>query len=474
MAQNTRKVKRQTRRAGKPGVEEPLREIRNDVAGIDIGALEIYIGGRPKADGSPNVHVIGTDTESLLSGAEWMTAQGIRAVAMESTGVYWIPFYQILSRQGFEVQLVDTRTVRSVPGRKSDVLDCQWLRTLLANGLLKGCFLPDDATAGLRSLQRMRQTLRHEQDDWVRRIQKQLDLMNVRVHRAVSDITGVTGMAILRAIVGGERDPKNLARLRDPRCRKSEEEIVRELTGDWREEHLQNLSVALSMHDHIAAQIKTMDQKTHEFLERLRAARVAACLPTAEAAPTHPSPEKAARMAKRGEEPIRQDLARAYGVDLTQIEGVSGETAANILMELGPDIPERFPTEKQFVSYLKLAPNLAISGGHPLRGKGKPKRGGPSVRRFLLSAGSSVRNSKTALGEYYRKTAFRKGAGVAVFATAGKIARRVYRALAKGVEYAIQGDEAWLKATQERACVRLARQAFALGMILVPAEPAPA
>lgn len=221
MSQIKANVKRQRRRSGTGGIEQPLKELRFDVAGIDVGAIENDIACRPHADGKANIRVFHTDTQSLMEAAAWMKSEGVQSVAMESTGVYWMPLCQVLIREGVEVNLVDARAVRGVPGRKTDVIDCQWLRQLHACGLLKGCFLPDDLTAALRSLQRMRQTLRRSQDDWIRRIQKSLDLMNIRVHRAVSDITGVTGMAILRAILAGERDPRKLAALRDRRCHKT-------------------------------------------------------------------------------------------------------------------------------------------------------------------------------------------------------------------------------------------------------------
>jgi transposase len=414
-----------------------------------------------------------TDTQSLNELADWLAAEGVRSVAMESTGVYWIALCQILMARGVEVNLVDARAVRGVPGRKTDVLDCQWLRQLHACGLLKGCFLPDDSTAALRSLQRMRQTLRRNQDDWLRRIQKQLDLMNVRVHRAVSDITGVTGMAIIRAILAGERDPLALARLRDRRCRKSQEGIARELTGDWREEHLANLEVAVGCHDHLAAQIAKVDRTLAGFLDRLRGEREAAGKPTCAAAPPHPAAAKGEAILKRGQEPVRQALAQTFGTDLTRIDGIGVEAAACAFMEMGPDIPSRFPAEDKFVAYLRLAPNLGISGGHPVRGKKARRRGSPPLKRILVTAAMALSNSDTPLGNYYRKTAFRKGAGVAAFATAAKIARRIYRALAFGVEHAVAGDELWRQADTTRRLARLARQAASLGLAIVPA-PAPA
>lgn len=473
MSRVSTNVKRQQRRSGKGGTEEPLRELRFDVAGIDVGATENYIACTPHADGSPNVRSFRTDTQSLNEAADWLTAEGVRSVAMESTGVYWIPLCQVLTRRGFDVNLVDAHAVRGVPGRKTDVIDCQWLRKLHACGLLNGCFLPDDLTAALRSLQRMRQTLRRSQDDWIRRVQKQLDLMNVRVHRAVSDVTGVTGMAIIRAILAGERDPRALAALRDPRCHKNKEEIARELTGDWREEHLQNLAVAMASHDHFAAQIAQIDRNLDRLLTRIATIRETTGKLVASVVPPHPSEEKGQRMIKRGEEPMRQALARTFGIDLTQIEAIGSEAAACVFMELGPDIPVRFPTEKKFVAYLKLAPRLGISGGHPVPRKSKsPRRGSLPLKRILLMAASTLRDSQTALGDYYRKTAFRKGNGVACFATAAKLAQRIYRALAHGIEYATGGDERWKQAELTRRRARLIRQAATLGLNLTPVATA--
>lgn len=470
MPHTARKSKSGAARPTQAGSEEPLREIRTDVAGIDVGAKEIYIASLPLPGNRPNVRCFPTDTEALNEAADWIRSEGVTSVAMESTGVYWIALYQVLVRRGIDVQLVDAYATRNVPGRKTDVLDCQWLRKLHACGLLKGCFLPDDLTAALRSLQRMRRTLRRSQEDWIRRIQKQLDLMNVRVHRAVSDITGVTGMAMLRAIVAGERDPAVLAALRDPRCRKSIEEIQRELTGDWREEHLQNLEMALASYDHFAALITRADQNIDQKLEAIRALREAAGKPVAAAADPHPNAEKRKRLIKRGEEPMRQALVRTFGIDLTLIEGISSETAACVFMEMGPDIPERFATESRFLSYLRLAPGHAVSGGRRLPGKKSGKRRSRSLplKSILMNSASTLRNSDTTLGDYYRKISYRKGSGVAVFATARKLAQRIYRALKFGVTHVLDGQLQWHEGDTQRRLARLKRQASQLGMELSP------
>ncbi|EFK09746.1 conserved hypothetical protein [delta proteobacterium NaphS2] len=215
---------------------EPLKTVQPNAAGIDLGSREHWVAGPPLSDGSPNVERFGTTTTELLRLADWLSEQKVSTVAMESTGVYWIPLFEILDNHGFEVNLVNARQISHVPGRKTDIIDCQWLQLLHSCGLLRGSFRPGDDICRLRSLIRERNTIVAERSDWVRRMQKSLDQMNVCVHHAVSDITGVTGMAIIRAIVDGERDPKVLAGLRDPRCRKSEEEIADELTGNWMSE----------------------------------------------------------------------------------------------------------------------------------------------------------------------------------------------------------------------------------------------
>lgn len=471
MAQAIHKHRNETRslQVGNGGTGE-LGVINLHAAGIDIGATEEWVACPPK-DGQPNVRVFGTDTPSLIELADWLMAEGVTSVAMESTGVYWIPLFELLELRRFKVILTDSRTLGRVPGRKTDMLDCQWLQQLHAHGLLRGSFRPKDATLALRSLLRTMRTLKAQQDDWIRRMQKALDQMNVRVHRAVSDITGLTGMRMVRAIIGGERDPVKLAALRDPRCHKSATQIERELTGNWREEHLFNLRLALASYDHFERQIKKTVQRILLELGAIRKKREADGLSVTppEAVEKHPDPAKACSMERHGQEPLRVALAATFGVDLTAIEGVGAETAASILGEIGPEIRESFPDAKPFAAYLRLAPNLAISGGKPVKGKKKMRQGSPVVHRLLRTAAASVRRSKSALGVYYRKTAFRKGAGTAVFATARKIAQHVYRALAYGIPYVTMGIEEVERKAAERQRSNIERQAAKLGLKLVPA-----
>jgi len=447
-----------------------LDVINLHAAGIDIGATEEWVACPPK-DGRPNVRKFGTDTPSLFELADWLLSEGVTTVAMESTGVYWIPIFEVLEARKFKVILTDSRMLGRVPGRKTDMLDCQWLQQLHTHGLLRGSFRPKDATLAFRSLLRTLRTLKAQQDDWIRRMQKALDQMNVRVHRAVSDITGVTGMRIVRAIVAGTRNPATLAAMRDRRCRKSEAQIERELTGNWREEHLFNLNLSLASYDHFEQQIKkTVDRILFE-LDTIRKKREAAGLNMTppDMVKQHPNPAKACSMESHGQEPLRVALAATFGVDLTAIEGVGAETAASILGEIGPEILEPFPDIKAFVSYLRFAPNLAISGGKPIKGKKKMRQGSPVVHRLLRTAAASVRQSKSALGGYYRKTAFRKGAGTAVYATARKIAQHIYRALAHGIPYVTIGIEEEDRKILDRQRCNIERQAAKFGLKLVPA-----
>lgn len=433
--------------------EGTLAVSRPNVAGIDLGSKEHYVACPPRG-GQANVRVFGTTTPDLLELAAWLKAEGIESVAMESTGVYWIPLYELLSQRGVEVVLADARQIKHVPGRKTDMIDCQWLQLLHGAGLLRGAFRPADAICRLRAIVRQKAALAEEGADWLRRMQKSLDQMNVRVHRAVADISGVTGMAMVRAIVAGERDPRNLAALRNERCRRSLREMTDELTGNWREDHLFNLAEALRMYDFIQERIAAYEAEVQRVLAELAPKDAPAQQP-----PVLPNANKRKLLRVRGQEPLRGALFRASAADLTAIDGISVATAELVLSEIGPDL-DAFPTEGHFVSYLKLSPKLAISGGKPVR---KRPRGTTSTRvgNALRTAATTLRNSKTALGGAYRRLARRKGAGVAVFATARKLAVLIYRMLRYGTAYVDEGLEVYEQRFQDaklRMCAQLAKQ----------------
>jgi transposase len=440
-----------------------LPVVRAGAAGIDLGS-EIHWVCAPAAEGTAReVAAFGATTPELEKMARWLRQRKVVSIALESTGVYWIAPHEVLERHGFELVLVNTRELARVPGRKkTDRVDCKWIQRLHSCGLLTGSFRPVEAVCMLRTLVRDKGNLVAESCDWLRRMQKSLDQMNVRVHRAVSDIDGVTGMAIIRAIVSGERDAHRLAQLRHQRCHKTEEQIAEQLTGHWREDHLFSLRQALKMYDSIQERIGEYDTEMLRRLEEMeREDR------RGQQAPMLASANKRQAIRSRGEEPMRQALYRISGVDLTAIDAIGVATVQVVLSEYGPDL-SRFPTEKHFVSHVMLAPNRPVSGGKPL--KKRKKRGSASTRvaAALRMAAVSMRFSKTALGAYYRQVARRIGADVAVFATARKLATLVYRLLRWGQAYVDQGTEAYEKRYQERRINTLKSTAQQLGYDLTP------
>jgi transposase len=409
------------------------------------------------------VEQFGATTAELHKLVEWLKARGVRSVAMESTGVYWIPVYEVLESQGLEAVLVNTRALKSVPGRKTDVLDCQWIQLLHSCGLLQGAFRPCDEVCVLRALIRERSTLTAATADWIRRMQKALDQMNIRVHHAVSDITGLTGMAIVRAIVAGERNPQVLAELRDRRCHQTVAQIAEHLQGTWRMEHLFVLENALKTYDFFQKSIAQFDAQIMKTLHQLEQ-------PGSSATPVPPLAQEAKmrRLLKRGQQPLRNALCHMAGKDLTSIDGIGVETAQTVLSELGADLSD-FPTEKHLVSYLKLSPKLAISGGKPVASK---KRLSTSTRvgEALRIAASTLRYSKTALGAEFRRLAFLKGSGVAVFAMARKLAILIYRLLKFGQAYLDQGIQGYEERFRQRRMAACYNMAKSLGLKIVTPE----
>jgi transposase len=441
-----------------------LRAIRPMVAGIDIGSREHWACGPARQDGEPNVRVFGTTTAQLDELVAWLAEQGTKSVAMESTSVYWIPLYELLESRGIEAVLVNAHQMRNVPGRKTDFHDCQWLQLLHSCGLLRGSFRPGPAITAMRATHRQLANLVEERGRYVQWMQKALDQMNVQVHRAVADLTGTTGMAIVRAIVGGERDPGRLSALRDPRCQKSAEEIARYLTGTWREEHLFNLDCALQLYDKIEALIAVYEARLLEAM---------ACLQPDERkvapVPMHPNRAKRNAITGRGDEPDRAALWRTAGVDLTRIDGINVGAAKVIVTEVGLDL-SAFPSEHHFASWLRLCPRRPISGGKPL----KTKRNGLGAHRVanaLRMAAVSLRHTKTALGAAYRRIARLKGADIAVFAMARKLAQLVYRMLRYSQDYVDAGEVAYESRFQARRLAGLKEAARSMGYSLT-SDPA--
>jgi len=442
-----------------------LPVLRRNAAGIDLGSERHWVCAATLDGSGREIASFGATTPELLRLAEWLKARQVESVAMESTGVYWIAPHEVLEAQGFEVLLVDTRQLARVPGRdkKTDPTDCECIQRLHSCGLLRGSFRPEEVVCMLRTLVRDKANLVGERGDWLRRMQKSLDQMNVRVHRAVSDIDGATGMAILRAIAEGERDAQKLAQLRDPRCSKTEQEISEQLSGHWREDHLFSLQQALKMYDAVQERIAAYEKEILRKLGDME--REEHHEPTA---PPLPNANKAKKIKKRGQEAKRQALYRISGVDITQIDAIGVETVEVVLSEYGCDL-SRFPTEKQFVSHVTLAPHVPKSGGKPTK---KKKRNSASTRvaAALRMAALSLRHSQTALGAYYRKLAQRLGGDVAVFATARKLATLIYRLLRWGQPYVDQGAAAYENRYRQQRIRSLMAKAKELGYQLAPAS----
>jgi transposase len=423
----------------------------------------MFVCGPADQQGRREMRVFATTTEQIQECVRWLKQLQVRSVAMESTGVYWIPVLEIMESSGLEVLLVDTRPLSRVPGRKTDAEDCQWLQTLHSHGLLRGAYRPSEQISELRTIVRQKAVLVREQADWIRRMHKCLDQMNVRVHHAVKDTQGVTGMAMLRAIVAGERDPRNLAKLRDPGCQKREAEMVELLTGNWRSDHVFNLKQHMAMYDSAARQIAVYEEEIQRRMQEVT--------PPGRKnvqAPPLANIEKRKTMKRREQEGKRQALYRVMGVDLTTIDGIGVETVEVIMSEYGTEM-SKFSTEGEFVKHVGLAPQRPVSGGKVLKNKRK-KQKGTRTAEVLRNAASSLKHSRSALGAYYRRIASRKDSGVAIFATARKLGGLVYRMLRYGQQYVDAGQAEYEKRYEEIRIRALKSTANQMGYNLIKQE----
>lgn len=437
--------------------KQPLKIVHPDCAGIDIGGREHWVAVDPDRCDRP-VQRFSSFTHDLNAMADWLASLEVKAVAMEATGVYWIPVFEVLDARGFEVYLVNSRATRQVSGRKSDVLDCQWIWQLMAHGLLRGAFRPSDPVCVLRAAVRQRATKVDEQARSVQHLQKALTQMNIQLTSAVSNLAGKTGLSIVRAIVAGERDPTTLAKLRDRRLRASEETVAASLHGNWRQEHLFALEQALAHYDFLERQIAECDQVISDDLARLPA--------LAE------DPEPTAKLSRSPHRSTPQQrelqcaLHRVLGVDLTAVPTLGIDTVLVLASEIGPDL-SRFPSVAHFCSWLGLAPPTHISGGKALKGR-KPKvfnRAGQALRQSAANA----RRSQSFVGAAHRARLARMDTAKAIKATAHQLARILYAMLTKAEAYAENGIEAFEARSHDRQVRALRRKAARLGLTLAEA-----
>jgi transposase len=434
-----------------------LERIQPDAAGIDCGQNSHFVAVPPDRDPQP-VREFRTFTAELHRLADWLMQCGVKTVAIESTGVYWIPLYEILEERGFEVLLVNARDVHNVRGRKSDVSDCEWLRELHSVGLLRASFRPAAAIVPLRSYLRQRATLVEEAATRIQRMQKALTEMNLKLHTVLTDLTGQTGLRIVRSILTGERDPERLVIHRDSHCHASHAEIVAALTGNYRAEHLFALKQNFAAYEFLLQQIAECDTQIEALLITLAAQKSlpSAGLPDA----------RRKRLSKHAPTfDIRSPLHRLTGgIDLSQIDSIGPQTALQLVAEVGTDM-SRWKSEKHFTSWLALAPNNKVSGGRLLSSRTPPSanRAALMLRRCAMSLGKT----STALGAFYRRLALRVGKAKAITATARKLALMVYRVLSGTLLYQDPGAAAYQQLNLARQIKSLRRRAQMLGFDLV-------
>ncbi len=461
------KGKRGRRRKGMCLEDRPLSE--PDAGGIDIGAREIFVAVPPDRDENP-VRVFSTFTEDLESMARWLVSCGVTTVAMESTGVYWIPAYDVLEQHGIKPCLVDARGMKNVPGRRTDWHECQWIQFLHSVGLLRAAFRPDGEVCAVRSLMRHRGDMVQMTSQHVQHMHKALTQMNVQIHHVISDITGFTGLAIVDAIVGGQRDPLELAKLRDPRIKASEETIRKSLVGNWRREHLFTLKQSRQMYQNYQEQIAACDEE----IEKLLVGFPPWVDPEGKPLPPDRKKRQSGRK-KKNVNPktgfdLRTESYKLFGVDLTQIPGLR-TMVLTLFGEVGRDM-SRWPTARHFASWLALCPDNDISGGRVLW-KGMRMVHNRAGDLFRLAA-YSLHHEPSPLGNYLRRMKSKMDAPAATTATAHKIAIIFYTMVKKQVEYDATLWEQRDTEREKRFEEKLKRQAHQRGYKLVPIEEKPA
>ncbi len=425
-----------------------------DVAGIDIGSRSHFVAVPADRSETP-VREFGSFTANVYEIVDWLKSCRIRKVAMESTGVYWIPVYDILEMAGFDVTLVNARHVKNVSGRKSDVLDCQWIQQLHSFGLLTGAFRPKREIVAFRTLVRTRDNLVRDQSHQIQLIQKAYTEMNMPLQNVLSDIGGASGMAITRAIIAGERDPKKLAALCDVRVQATAEEVAGAFLGEWLPEQIMAMTCALGIYDAYTTQIAACDQMIEAQLAKMERHEVPAETKRVVARQTRNAPKFDVQIA----------LHKMLGVDLTRVDGIGISTALVMASEIGGDL-SAFPSGKHFASWTGVSPGTRITGGKVISGKVPTSHN--RVGQALRLAASSLKHSNSALGAYYRRMCAKLGKKSGIVATAHKLARIVYALLTKGQAYVDAGQAAFEESQKKRARKSLERRAMKLGFTLVP------
>lgn len=441
-------------------LDRSLPVMRPNAGGIDMGATEAFVAVPADRD-TDSVRSFPTFTQDLHSLADWLKQCRVDTVAMESTGVYWIPLFQILEARGIEVHLVNAQHVHHVPGRKSDVLDCQWLQYLHSVGLLKASFRPEHAVCEIRSLMRHRETLVQMACVHVQHMHKSLDQMNLQIHHVISDITGVTGLAIVDAIVAGKTNPQELAKLRDHRIQASIETVTKSLVGDYRPEHIFTLKQSLTAYRYYQQLIADCDQEVQLRIQAFDTKNTNDDGPTAtaESSPTSTSSTSSFD--------LRSHLERIFGVDLTLIPGFECLRIQTIFGELGADL-SKFPTDDSFCSWLNLCPKDGFSAGRRIRAP-KLKTKNRVANAFRLAA-QSLQNNKSFLGDYYRSQRARHGAPKAIKNTAHKLARIFYHLVTTRQPYDETVFAKLETRNQKRRLHKLQSLARQLGYSLMPAN----
>ena len=433
-----------------------LEQINVHAAGVDVGATSHFVAVPADRDDRP-VREFGAFTEDLYRLADWLAKCGIKTVAMESTGVYWIALFQVLEERGFEVRLVDARRVKNVSGRKTDVADCQWLQQLHTFGLLMSAFRPDDETCVLRSYVRQRDGLVAQGAQHIQHMQKALHQMNVKLTDVLSDISGLTGMAIIDDIVAGNRDPQALATHRHPKCKRDAHAIAKALTGHYRAEHVFALRQAVVLYRQCRTLIAECDAEIERFLQD-HGPRDADPTPLSSSQPPRPSKNGLGFDA-------HGHLLRIAGVDLTTIPGLSTASVLTILAETGLD-PSRWRSGKAFASWLGLCPNNRVSGGRVISSRSRPSSNRAAAAFRLAAYG--LHRAKSALGAFFRRIRARLGAPKAITATAHKIARLFYAMLVTKKPFHEIGQRLYEEQYKARRIAGLTKAVREFGFQLVP------